>query len=66
MEVESLESAKMLHLAAERIDKIFWFGILEDLDRSLELLSYQLGLEEKVRNFLFLYTGDYNTQQLLG
>ena len=48
MEVESLKPDKMLQLAADRIDKIFWFGILEDLDRSLELLSYQLGLDKKV------------------
>ena len=48
MEVESLKTDKMLQLAADRIDKIFWFGILEDLDRSLELLSYQLGLDKKV------------------
>ncbi|CAG5099810.1 Oidioi.mRNA.OKI2018_I69.XSR.g16697.t1.cds [Oikopleura dioica] len=29
---------------ADKIDGMFWFGILEDLDRSLELLAFQLKL----------------------
>ena len=33
---------KQLTEAADKIDKMFWFGILEDLDRSLELLAFQL------------------------
>ena len=33
----------LLHLAADRLEQTLWFGILEDLDRSMELLSYALG-----------------------
>ena len=45
------DTRKMLKLAADRIDQMFWFGILEDLDRSLELLQYQLGASIQVNNF---------------
>ena len=41
-EEESLNTEKILNLAADRIDNMFWFGILEDMSRSLELLQYQL------------------------
>ena len=35
----------MLHLAADRLDETLWFGILEDLPRSMELLQHALGLD---------------------
>jgi len=31
--------------AAENLKNTFWFGILEDIDRSYELLQFQLGLK---------------------
>jgi len=34
----------MCHLAADRLDRTFWFGIIEDLARSMELLQHALGL----------------------
>jgi hypothetical protein len=35
----------MLHLAADRLDETLWFGLLEDLPRSMELLQHALGLD---------------------
>ena len=43
MEREALDVEKMLTLAADRIDNMFWFGILEDMDRSLEMLAKKIG-----------------------
>ena len=43
MEQQALDSEKMLTLAADRIDNMFWFGILEDMDRSLEMLAKKIG-----------------------
>jgi hypothetical protein len=37
--------AAMCHLAADRLEQTLWFGILEDLDRSMELLQYALKLD---------------------
>jgi hypothetical protein len=34
----------MCHLAADRLDQTFWFGMLEDLPRSMELLQHALKL----------------------
>ena len=42
VELFNLDSQRLLSLAAKRIDKMFWFGILEDLDRSMELLKLQV------------------------
>jgi len=36
----------MCLLAADRLDQTLWFGILEDLDRSMELLGHALNLVE--------------------
>jgi hypothetical protein len=33
----------MLHLAADRLEQTLWFGVLEDLPRSTELLEHALG-----------------------
>ena len=33
-----LNSTKVLKRAAERLENIFWFGILEEMDKSMELL----------------------------
>jgi hypothetical protein len=33
----------LLHMAADRLEQTLWFGILEDVDRSMELLSYAMG-----------------------
>ena len=49
LELKNLQFEEILNLAADRIDNIFWFGLLEDMDRSLELLTYQLRLEVPVR-----------------
>lgn len=38
---------EMCMLAADRLDETLWFGILEDLDRSMELLQHALGLRSK-------------------
>ena len=35
---EMLNSTKVLRRAAERLENIFWFGILEEMDKSMELL----------------------------
>ena len=42
VELFNLDSQKLLTRAADRIDSMFWFGIYEDLDRSLELLRFQV------------------------
>ena len=47
-EEQTLNTEKILNLAADKIDTMFWFGILEDMDRSLELLQHQLQLDTKV------------------
>ena len=36
--LEMLNSTKVLKRAAERLENIFWFGILEEMDKSMELL----------------------------
>ena len=38
-------------LAADRLENIFWFGLLDDMQRSLELLQYQLQYPNKVSYF---------------
>ena len=43
-----LEPVSVLLKAAERLKSTFWFGILEDTERSLELLKYQLGNHEDI------------------
>ena len=42
------EPVSVLLKAAERLKSTFWFGILEDTERSLELLKYQLGYHEEI------------------
>ena len=37
----------MMTEAADKLDRMFWIGIVEDMDRSIELLEHQLGLEKK-------------------
>lgn len=37
----------MCHLAADRLEQTRWFGILEDLNRSLELLQHEFGLPRR-------------------
>jgi hypothetical protein len=48
LELETMNHTSLLNLAANRMENIFWFGILEDIDRSLEMLQHQLGVESKV------------------
>jgi hypothetical protein len=36
--------ALLLHLAADRLEQSLWFGILEDVERSMELLQHALHL----------------------
>ncbi len=43
--IYSDNATAMLHLAADRLDETLWFGILEDLPRSMELLQHVLGLD---------------------
>ena len=45
-EIDSLDQERMLKLSADRIENIFWFGIFEDLGRSLQLLQFQLNLSK--------------------
>jgi len=39
-------TTEMCHLAANRLDQTLWFGLLNDLPRSMELLQHVLGLNE--------------------
>ena len=39
--------SNLLHIAADRLESIAWFGILEDLDRSMELLQHTFQLQER-------------------
>jgi len=48
VELLNINFNKSIELAADRIDKLFWFGILEDIDRSMALLSYQIGYKKTV------------------
>ena len=43
LERQALDVEKMLTLAADRIDNMFWFGIVEDMDRSIEMLGKKIG-----------------------
>lgn len=43
-ELASENSTAICLLAADRLDQTFWFGIMEDLPRSMELLQHSLGL----------------------
>ena len=43
-EIESLNFKEALKKCVERLNEIFWFGILEEKGKSLELLKYQLGI----------------------
>ena len=42
-ETLSVNWTVMLDLAIENLHKSLWFGIMEDMDKSLELLEYQTG-----------------------
>lgn len=44
--IYATNATAMCHLAADRLDQTMWFGILEDLPRSMELLQHALGLTE--------------------
>ena len=44
----ALNSTSLANLAADNLEKTFWFGILEDTDQSLELLKNQLGLRSRI------------------
>lgn len=48
IELRNIDFNKTTQLAADRIDNLFWFGILEDADRSMALLAHQLGYDKKV------------------
>ena len=45
-ELQSLNFSAMLPLAAERLREVKWFGILEDLNRSMILLQHVYNLTE--------------------
>jgi len=49
-EVEKLacDHQLIMKLAAGRLRDMLWFGILEDMDKSIELLRHQLGIETLV------------------
>lgn len=47
-EIASLDYKKLLKISVERMNKLFWFGILEKKEKSLELLKHQLGLDSKL------------------
>ena len=44
-EKRAQNTTAMMHLAAERLQSVKWFGLLEDLDRSMELLQYAFHLD---------------------
>lgn len=44
----ALDYASLAHKAADNLEKTFWFGILEDMERSLELLRFKLGAEDPI------------------
>ena len=48
VELFNIDFKSIVTDAADKIDTMFWFGIMEDLERSLELLAFQLGYEKKV------------------
>lgn len=43
----SMPSPELLNLAADRLEQTIWFGILEDVSRSMELLQHALGLKTR-------------------
>jgi len=53
VELFNIDFKSIVTEAADKIDTMFWFGIMEDLERSLELLAFQLGYEKKI-NFVRL------------
>ena len=44
----ALDYASLAQKAADNLEKTFWFGILEDMERSLELLRFKLGAEDPI------------------
>ena len=42
-ETRSVNWTAMLDLAIDNLHKSLWFGIMENMDQSLELLEYQAG-----------------------
>jgi len=44
-----LNSTKVLKRAAERLENIFWFGILEEMDKSMKLLRFQIGFHSNLK-----------------
>lgn len=42
IEEQGFDTEKILNLAADRLENMFWFGILEDMERSLELFQFQM------------------------
>lgn len=46
-EIASQNSSATCLLAADRLDQTLWFGIIEDLPRSMELLQHALGLSKQ-------------------
>lgn len=47
-EAQSLRHGDMCMLAAKRLESLFWFGLLEKQQQSLELLRHQLGLKRAI------------------
>jgi hypothetical protein len=45
-ERRALNATAMCYLAAERLQQVKWFGILEDLGRSMELLQHEFNLTD--------------------
>ena len=48
VELININFNKTIELAANRIDNLFWFGILEDVEKSMAMLAHQLGYNKKV------------------
>ena len=55
MEIEFLKMEHVLEKAADRLEKIFWFGILNQTKESVELLNYQLDPMFKVNHYDSLF-----------
>ena len=43
-----LDLETVLNRAADRLDETFWFGLLEKMDQSLEMLSFQLNWNKRL------------------
>merc|ERR1712227_653112 len=48
VELLNADFNRTIQIAADRIDQLYWVGILEESTRSMELLSHQLGYNKRI------------------